>query len=44
MKKIKKKKYKWTYLQNRKRLTDIGNKFIITKEERRGRDKLGDWD
>ena len=28
-----KKWYKWTYLQNRKRPTDIENKFIVTKGE-----------
>ena len=34
-----KKCYKWTYLQNRNRLTVFENKFIITKGERqRGRD------
>ena len=27
----KKKWYKWTYLQNRKRVTDIENKFMVTK-------------
>ena len=26
-----KKWYKWTYLQNRNRLTDIENKLIVTK-------------
>ena len=30
---ILKKWYKWTYLQNRKRLTDIENKFMVTKGE-----------
>ena len=25
--------YKWTYLQNRNRLTDIENKLMVTKEE-----------
>ena len=30
----KKKKYKWTYFQNRKILTDIGNKLTVTKRER----------
>ena len=25
--------YKWTYLQNRNRLTDIGNKLTVTKED-----------
>ena len=28
-----KKKYKWTSLQNRNRVTDIENKFMDTKEE-----------
>ena len=28
--------YKWTYLQNRNRLTDIENKFMVTKGEREG--------
>ena len=28
------KKYTWTYLQSRNRLTDIENKFMITKGER----------
>ena len=26
--------YKWTYLQNRNRLTDLENKFMVTKGER----------
>ena len=30
----KKKWYKWTYLQTRNRLTDIENKFMVTKGER----------
>ena len=29
-----KKRYKWSYLQNRNRLTDIENKLMVTKEER----------
>ena len=29
-----KKRYKWTYLQNRNRLTDIENKLMATKGER----------
>ena len=41
---LKKKKYKWTYLQNRNRATDIENKLMVTKGERGGRDKLGVWD
>ena len=31
---LKKKKYKRTYLQNRNRLTDTENKFMVTKGER----------
>ena len=32
------------YIQNRNRLTDIENKFMVTKGEREGgRDKLGVW-
>ena len=38
----KKKKYKWTYLQNRNGLTDIENKLMVTKGEG-GRDKLVSW-
>ena len=30
---LKKKRYKWTYLQNRNRPTDIENKLIVTKGE-----------
>ena len=33
-----------TYLQNRKKLTDIENKLMVTKGEGGGRDKLGVWD
>ena len=33
---LKKKKYKWTYLQNRNRLTDIENNFMVTKGEVEG--------
>ena len=36
-----KKRYKWTDLQIRNRLTDIGNKLMVTKGEKGGRDKLG---
>ena len=41
--KEKKKRYKWAYLQNRNRPTDIENKLTVTKEERggEGSDKLG---
>ena len=51
--KKKKKKFKRTYFQNRKRLTDIENPFVATKGEWCGggrgeavgeRDKLGVWD
>ena len=37
------KKYKWTYLQNRKTFIDFENKLVVTEGERgwRGRDKLG---
>ena len=31
-----KKWYKWTYLQNRNRPTDIGNKFMVTKGDAGG--------
>ena len=40
---ILKKRYKWTYLQNRSRSTNIENKFMVTKGKG-GRDKLGVWD
>ena len=39
-----KKGYKWTYLQNRNRVTDVENKLMVTKGKGCGRDKLGDWD
>ena len=42
--KKKKKWYKWIYLQNRNRLTEIENKLMVTKGEREERDKLGIWD
>ena len=29
-----KKLHRWTYLQNRKRLTDTENKLMVTKRER----------
>ena len=39
------KRYKWTYLQIRSRITDIENKLMVTKWEGGGeRDKLGQWD
>ena len=31
-----KKVYKWVYLQNRNKITDVENKFIVTKGERGG--------
>ena len=31
-----KKWYKWTYLQNRNRVTDVENKLIVAKGERSG--------
>ena len=31
-----KKRYKWTYLQNRNRPTDIENKLVVTKGEAGG--------
>ena len=30
---VKKKWYKWTYLQSRNRLTDVENKLVVTKGE-----------
>ena len=43
-----KKWYKSTYLQSRNRVTDVENKLMVTRGEKRGRragvDKLGDWD
>ena len=41
---LKKKGYKRTYVQNRNRSTDIENKLTVTKREKGGMDKLGDWD
>ena len=35
--------YKWTYLQNRNRVTDVESKLMVTRGKV-GRDKLGDWD
>ena len=39
-----KKWYKWTYLQNRNRVTDVENKLMDIGGEGEGRDKVGDWD
>ena len=36
--------YRWSYLQNRNRDTDIENKCMDTKGERGGGEELGDWD
>ena len=38
--------YRWTYLQNTNKLTDIENKLGVAKEDARsrGRDKLGGFD
>ena len=36
-----KKGYKWTYLQNRNRVTE---NLWLPRMKGRGRDKLGDWD
>jgi len=33
--------YKWIYLQNRNRSTDVKNKLMVTKGEKGGWDKLG---
>ena len=41
---LKKKSYKWTYLQNRNRPTDKENKHGYQRGKQRGRDKLGAWD
>ena len=38
-----KKWYKWTYLQNRSRVTNVENKLMVTKGIGGG-NKLGDWD
>ena len=44
---IQKKWYRWTYLQNRNRVTDV---LVYRKQSygyqggKRGKDKLGDWD
>ena len=42
---LKKKLYKWTSLQTRNGLTDIENKFTLTKgNSQSGGSKLGGWD
>ena len=35
-----KKCYKWPDLQNRNRITDSENKFIVTKGESKGRERI----
>ena len=37
----KKRGYKWTYLQNRSRVTAVENNLMVTREQGRGRNKLG---
>ena len=39
-----KKSHKWTYLQNRNRLTDLENKLMVMGGRVEGRDRLGVWD
>ena len=39
-----KKLYKWIYLQNRNKVTNVENKLTVTEGERPGKDTLGDWD
>ena len=41
---ILKKRYRWTYLQSRNRLTNIENKLLVTKGKGGRGDKLGVWD
>ena len=36
--------YRWSYLQNTNRGTDIESKHMDTRAEQRGWDELGDWD
>ena len=35
--------YRWSYLQNRNRGTDIDSKHMDTRAGKRGQDELGDW-
>ena len=40
-----KNKYKWIYIQNRNRITNVEDECMVTKGEREeGEDKLGEWD
>ena len=41
---VKKKWYKWNYIRNRNRPTDLENKLTVTKGKRVGRNKLWVWD
>ena len=47
IKKKRKKRYRWMYLQNRKRLSDFKNKLMVTKMEKLGggveRINVSDW-
>ena len=45
MRNLKSNKNEVLYIYNRNRLTNIENKFVVTKGGReRGKDKLGIWD
>ena len=37
-----KKEYKWSYLQNRNRVVDVENKFMIKRSKGGGGGELGD--
>ena len=37
-------RYKWTYLQNRNRVTGIEKKIMVTWGGKKGEEKFGDWD
>ena len=38
-----KKRYKWTYLQNKSRVTDVGKKLLASGRTGERRDKFGNW-
>ena len=42
--KSKKKWYKWTYLQNRNKLTDLENEFVVTGGQAEEKGMLKSWD